>query len=54
MCKDVFQQGFHYSEVLQNILHCFQVRDFGSLPAVRTTCHPVRTTCHPIRTLICP
>jgi hypothetical protein len=47
VCKDAFQQGFHYSEVLQMILHCLQVRDFGSLPAVWTACHPVRT-------LICP
>jgi hypothetical protein len=44
MCKDAFQQGFHYSEVFQKILHCLQVRDFGSLPAVRTTCYTVRTS----------
>jgi hypothetical protein len=47
--------------VLQKILHCLQVRDFGSLPAIRTTSHPVRTlicslfpavqtTCHTVRT----
>jgi hypothetical protein len=35
VCKDALSQGFHYPEVLQKI--------FGSLSAVRTTCHPVQT-----------
>jgi hypothetical protein len=33
--------------VLQKILHCFQVRDFGSLPAVQTTCHTVHSSSRP-------
>jgi hypothetical protein len=37
--KILFYKGFRYSEVFQKIL---QVRKVGSLPAVRTTCHPFR------------
>jgi len=42
-CKDAFYQGFRYSEVVLKILHSLQVKKFGSLPAVWTTCHTVRT-----------
>jgi hypothetical protein len=34
--------------VFQKILHRLQVRKFGSLPAVWTTCHPVRTPSCPM------
>jgi hypothetical protein len=47
LCNDDFKQGFRYSECLQKILPSLQVRKFGSLPAVRTTCHTVWTS-------ICP
>jgi hypothetical protein len=47
-CKYAFYQGFHYSEVFHKILHNLQVRKFGSLPAVRTTCHTVRTPSCPM------
>jgi hypothetical protein len=38
--KDAFQQGFHNSEVFQKILHCLQVRKFGSLSTVQTPGRP--------------
>jgi hypothetical protein len=38
LCKD---SAIH--KCLQKILHNLQVRNFGSLPAVKTPCHPVRT-----------
>jgi len=47
-CKDAFYQGFRYSEVFQKILHSLQVRKFGSLPVVRTTCRTVRTPSCPM------
>jgi hypothetical protein len=47
VCKDAFQQGFRYSEVFQRFCTVCKSRNFGSLPTVRTKCHPVRT-------LICP
>jgi hypothetical protein len=61
VCKDSFQQGFRYSEVLQKILHCLQVKknrvppsrpeDVSSRPNAHLSTVPsVRTTCHTVRT----
>jgi hypothetical protein len=44
VCKDTVLQGI---PLFRSVSEDFAVRKFGSLPAVRTTCHPVRT-------LICP
>jgi hypothetical protein len=59
VCKDAFQQVFHYSEVLQMILHCFTSQrfrfpasrpdDVSSRPDAHLSIVPsVWTTCHTI------
>jgi hypothetical protein len=39
----LFNRDSTIQKCFQKILHSLQVRKFGSLPAVRTTCHTVRT-----------
>jgi len=39
----LFNRDFAIQKCFQKILHSLQVRKFGSLSAVRTTCHLVRT-----------
>jgi hypothetical protein len=39
----LFNKDSAIQKSFQKILHGLQVRKFGSLPAVRTTCHTVRT-----------
>jgi hypothetical protein len=37
LCKDAFKQGYNYSEFFYKILYSLQVKEIGSLAAVRMT-----------------
>jgi hypothetical protein len=54
VCIDAFIRDSTIQSDVRRFCTTYKSEDYGSLSAVRTTCHPVRKTCNPVRTLICP